>query len=80
VRWRIGKEARVCRRLVRKNRAPEVGHDGTHIRAVECLESWIHEETIHTSSSQVGVTEKMLGELMKHMEEMEAGWDDVGNI
>jgi hypothetical protein len=40
--------------------------------AVECPKT--HEEMIHTSSSEVGVTEEVLGELMKHLEEMEAGW------
>jgi hypothetical protein len=33
-----------------------------------------HEEMIHTSSSEVGVTEEVLCELVKHLEEMEAGW------
>jgi hypothetical protein len=34
----------------------------------------------YTSSSEVGVTDKMLRELMKHMEEMEAGGDNVTGI
>jgi hypothetical protein len=34
----------------------------------------------YTSSSEVGVTEEMLRELMKHMEEMEAGGENVNDI
>jgi hypothetical protein len=34
----------------------------------------------YTRGSEVGVTEKMLHELMKHMEEMEAGGDNVTGI
>ena len=43
-------------------------------------ESWTYEEMIHTSSSEVAVTEKMLGELTKNVEETEAGGDNVSGI
>ena len=43
-------------------------------------ESRTYEEMIHTSSSEVAVTEKMLSELTKHVEETEAGGDNVSDI
>ena len=38
------------------------------------------QETTHTSSSEVAVTEQMLSELTKHVEETEAGGDNVSGI
>jgi len=35
---------------------------------------------IHTSTSEVAVTEKMLSELTKHLEEMEEGRDNLSDI
>jgi len=35
---------------------------------------------IHTSTSEVAVTEKMLSELTKHVEETEVGGDNVSDI
>ena len=35
---------------------------------------------IHTSTSEVAVTEKMLSELMKHVEETEVGGDNMSDI
>ena len=43
-------------------------------------ESWTYEETTHTSSSEVAVTEQMLSELTKHVEETEVGGDNVSDI
>ena len=42
--------------------------------------SMIYEETIHTSTSEVAVTEKMLSELTKHVEDAEAGGDNMSDI
>jgi len=49
------------------------------IQALECLKPSINEEMIHTSTSEVGVTEKMLSELAKHREETEEGGDNVSD-
>ena len=43
-------------------------------------ESWTYEEMIHTSSSEIAVTEQMLSGLTKHVEETEAGGDKVSDI
>jgi len=50
------------------------------ILAIECLKSWTYKEMIHTSTSEVAVTEKMLSKLTKHVEETEAGGDNVSDI
>jgi len=43
-------------------------------------ESWTYGEKTHTSSSEVSVTEQMLSELTKHVEETKAGGDNVSDI
>ena len=43
-------------------------------------ESWTYEEMIHPSNSEVAVTEQMLSELTKNVEETEAGGDNVSDI
>jgi len=43
-------------------------------------ESWTYEEKTHTSSSEIAVTEQMLSELTKHVEETKAGGDNVSDI
>ena len=40
-------------------------------------ESWTYGEKTHTSSSEVSVTEQMLSELTKHVEETKAGGNNV---
>ena len=43
-------------------------------------ESWTYGEKTHTSSYEAAVTEQMLNELMKHVEETKAGGDNVSDI
>jgi len=43
-------------------------------------ESWTYGEKTHTSSYEAVVTEQMLNELMKHVEETKAGGDNVSDI
>jgi len=43
-------------------------------------ESWTYGEKTHTSSYEAAVTEQMLSELTKHVEETKAGCDNVSDI
>ena len=43
-------------------------------------ESWTYGEKTHSSSSEIAVTEQMLSELTKHVEETKTGGDNVSDI
>ena len=52
--------------------SPRAGLSDEIIQVIEYLKLCTYGEIIHTSTSEVAVTEKMLSELAKHVEEREA--------